>query len=128
MDRNDGGIVDAPLLRPRRWITQHRIQAGLHLPIRIEELQVQGLARVTAVEDCPEIATGDGIVVTAQFLTRQVDAIARVEMLEPDGQIETVEGTTIHPIWSEDRQDWVQLGELRQGEALRAASGPALVL
>lgn len=128
MYRNDGGIVDAELLRPRWWIAQHGIQAGQYLPMHIEELQVQGSALVTSVEDCPEIAPGEGSVVTARFCTREVRSIARVEILGPDGQIEALEGTTIHPIWSEDRQDWVQLGELRQGEALRAASGPALAL
>jgi hypothetical protein len=128
MYRNDGGIVDAELIRPRWWIAQHGIQTGQHLPMHIEELQVQGSALVTAVEDCPEIASGEGSVVTARFLTRQVDVIARVEILGPDGQIETLEGTTIHPVWSEDRQDWVPLGELQQGEAIRAASGPALIL
>lgn len=65
---------------------------------------------------------------TGRFVTRQVDEIARVEILGADGQIETLEGTTIHPIWSEDRQDWVPLGELQQGEALLAASGPAIAL
>src|SRR5690606_24504535 len=89
MYRNDGGIVDAELLRPIWWITQHGIQAGQHLPMHIEELQVQGSALVTAVENCPEIATGEGSVVTARFLTRQVDVIAHVEILGPDGQIET---------------------------------------
>jgi hypothetical protein len=128
MYRNDGGIVDAELLRPIWWIAQHGIQAGQHLPMHIEELQVEGSALVTTVEDCPEIAPGEGSVVTARFCTREVHSIARVEILGPDGQIETLEGTTIHPIWTEDRQDWVPLGELQQGEMLRAADGPAMVL
>jgi hypothetical protein len=128
MYRNDGGIVDAELLRPIWWIAQHGIQAGRHLPMHIEELQVQGSALVTAVENCPEIASGDGSVVTARFLTRQVDVIARVEILGPSGQIEALEGTTIHPIWSEDQQDWIPLGELRVGETLRTTNGDAAVL
>jgi hypothetical protein len=67
-------------------------------------------------------------VVTARFITREVNTIARVEILGPDGKIETIEGTTIHPIWSDDRQDWVPLGELLPGETLRAANGAAIVL
>lgn len=96
--------------------------------MHIEELQVQGAALVTAVEDCPEIAPGEGSVVTARFVTRQVDVIARAAIVGPNGQVETLEGMIIHPIWSEDRQDWVPLGELQQGETLRAADGPAIVL
>lgn len=39
-----------------------------------------------------------------------------------------LEGTTIHPIWSLDRNDWVPLGELEQGEQLSGQSGVATVL
>jgi len=39
-----------------------------------------------------------------------------------------LEGTTIHPIWSLDRNNWVKLGELEQGEQLLAQAGPATVL
>ncbi len=56
MHRNDGGIVDAELLRPRWWIEQHNIVAGKLLPMNIEELQVHGSAIVTAVDECPDIA------------------------------------------------------------------------
>ena len=128
MHRNDGGIVDAELIRPRWWIAQHSIVAGKHLPMNIEELQVHGSALVTSIEDCPEIANCEGSVVTAKFLTREVNTIARVEILGVDGQIEVLEGTTIHPIWSVDRNDWVALGELTDGETLQSADGVATVL
>jgi Pretoxin HINT domain len=128
MYRTDGGIVDAELIRPRWWIKSVGIEAGKLLPMNIEELQVKGSALVTSVDECPEIAGGEGSVVTARFCTREVHTIARVEILGPDGQIETLEGTTIHPIWSEDRQDWVPLGELIEKETLRVADGPSVVL
>jgi hypothetical protein len=67
-------------------------------------------------------------VVTGRFVTRQVDEIARVEILAPDGTTETLEGTPIHPIWSVDRQDWIPLGGLIEGEQLQAAGGVAVVL
>jgi hypothetical protein len=67
-------------------------------------------------------------VVTAKFLTREVNTIARVEILGVDGQIEVLEGTTIHPIWSDDRNDWIQLSELQEGECLQAAYGFATVV
>ncbi|MCE2753828.1 MAG: hypothetical protein LW720_18355, partial [Pirellula sp.] len=35
-----------------------------------------------------------------------------------DGTVETITGTTIHPVWSVDRQEWVPLAELAQGEGL----------
>ena len=127
MFRTDGGIVDAELIRPRSWIESVGIEAGKLLPLNIEELQVRGSALVTSIDDCPEIADGQGSVVTARFCTREVHTIARVEILGPDGEMEVLEGTTIHPIWSKDRQDWVPLGELDQGETLLAADGSVVV-
>jgi hypothetical protein len=50
------------------------------------------------------------------------------EIIGPDGTIELIEGTPIHPIWSVDRNDWVPLGELTEGETLQAAGGIATVL
>ena len=128
MRRTDGGIVDAELIRPRWWIDHHNIVAGKHLPMNIEELQVHGSALVTSMDDCPEIAGGEGSVVTATFKTREVHSIVRAEIIGPDGEIETTEGTPIHPIWSIDRNDWVPLGELTEGETLRASDGVATIL
>jgi YD repeat-containing protein len=39
-------------------------------------------------------------------------------VLGADGTVETITGTTIHPVWSVDRREWVQLAELAQGERL----------
>jgi hypothetical protein len=128
MHRNDGGIVDAELLRPRWWIAQHNIVAGKLLPMNIEELQVHGSAIVTSIDECPEIAGGEGSVVTATFKTREVNTVVRAEIIGPDGTIEKIEGTPIHPIWSVDRNDWVPLGELTEGETLQASGGIATVL
>jgi hypothetical protein len=48
--------------------------------------------------------------------------------LGADGSIEVLEGTTIHPIWSLDCNDWVPLGELERDEQLSGQSDPATVL
>jgi hypothetical protein len=39
------------------------------LPFNLPELEVSGLALVTAIDDCPPIADGEGSVVTARFVT-----------------------------------------------------------
>jgi len=98
------------------------------LPMHIEELQVRGSVLVNNIGPCPVIATGEGSVVTARFITREVNTIARAEIICPDGTIEIIEGTPIHPIWSVDRNDWVPLGELTEGETLQASDGIATVL
>lgn len=128
VERKGGGVVDAELIRPLDWIESNGIEGGHQLPLNIADLQVVGLAYVTSVEPCPEIASGDGSVITGRFITRQVDRIARIKILGADGKVESIEGTPIHPVWSEDRQDWLPLGELTEGEQLRGDTGTAIVL
>ena len=118
VERSDGSIVDAEIIRPRSWILASGLCAGRMLPLNLPELEVTGLALVTAIYDCPPIAEGEGSVVTAHFVTREVQVVASVDVLGADGTLETITGTTIHPVWSVDRQDWVPLAELAQGERL----------
>jgi hypothetical protein len=128
VERSDGGIVDAEIIRPRSWILASGICAGRMLPFNLPELEVSGLALVTAIDDCPPIADGEGSVVTARFVTREVHVVASVDVLGADGTVETITGTTIHPVWSVDRQEWVPLAELGQGERLQGLDGLAIVL
>jgi hypothetical protein len=128
VQRSDGGLVDAELLRPRAWIELHGLRAGELLPLHLAELEVSGPALVTAIEACPTIAGGEGSVVIARFVTREVHVVATVEVLGPNGSVETITGTTIHPVWSVDREDWVPLGELIESETLQGLDGLAVVL
>ena len=54
--------------------------------------------------------------------------MASVDVLGADGAVETITGTTIHPVWSVDRQEWVPLAELAQGERFQGLDGLAVVL
>jgi hypothetical protein len=128
VERSDGGIVDAQIIRPRSWILESGLCAGRMLPLNLPELEVSGLALVTAIDDCPPIADGEGSVVTARFVTREVHVVASVDVLGADGTVETITGTTIHPVWSVDRQSWVPLAELADGETLQGLDGLAVVL
>jgi hypothetical protein len=128
VERSDGGIVDAEIIRPRSWILRNGLCAGRMLPLNLPELEVSGLALVTAIDDCPPIADGEGSVVTARFVTREVHVVASVDVLGADGTVETITGTPIHPVWSVDRQIWVPLAELADGETLQGLDGLAVVL
>jgi hypothetical protein len=128
VERSDGGIVDAQIIRPRSWILESGLCAGRMLPLNLPELEASGLALVTAIDDCPPIAGGEGSVVTARFVTREVHVVASVDVLGADGTVETITGTTIHPVWSVDRQEWVPLSELAEGETLKGLDGLAVVL
>jgi hypothetical protein len=128
VERSAGGIVDAEIIRPRSWILESGLCAGRMLPLNLPELEVSGLALVTAIDDCPPIADGEGSVVTARFVTREVHVVASVDVLGADGTVETITGTTIHPVWSVDRQEWVPLSELSEDETLQGLDGLAVVL
>jgi len=54
--------------------------------------------------------------VLPRFETARLLALASVDVLGADGTVETITGTTIHPVWSVDRQEWVPLAELADGE------------
>ncbi|MEO8272268.1 MAG: polymorphic toxin-type HINT domain-containing protein [Aureliella sp.] len=126
--RNDGGVVDAELLRPRSWVKANDVQVGPLLRLNLPELEIAGLATVNSIAPCPVIATGEGSVITGRFATHRVDVIARIEFLGADDIVDALEGTIIHPIWSVDRNNWVPLGELEVGEYLLCESGRAVVL
>jgi hypothetical protein len=125
---DEGAIVEAEFIRPDWWIEENRIAAGELMPLAIEELGLSGYATIQTVEDCGPIARGDGSVVTGRFTTSRVNVIVRLTVTGPDGTTEVLEGTTVHPIWSVDRNDWIQLSELQEGERLQAADGVATVV
>jgi hypothetical protein len=125
---DEGAIVEAEFIRPDWWIEENGIAAGELMPLAIEELGLSGYATIQTVEDCGPIARGDGSVVTGRFTTSRVNVIVRLTVAGPDGSTEVLEGTTVHPIWSVDRNDWIQLSELQEGERLQAANGIATVV
>jgi hypothetical protein len=123
MTKRDGTVVRAEFLRPRGWVARHGIVAGAALPMAIAELEVEGDAVVTAIGPCPQIATGDGRVVTGRFLTREAGNLVRVA-LENGTEIRA---TDVHPVWSVDREEWVPAGELEPGEQVDTLTGPVAV-
>jgi hypothetical protein len=118
MRKRDGGVVDAELLRPRAWIEAAGIAVGKPLPLNLPELNIRDEVSVTAIEACPPIASGAGSVVTARFVTREAHLVASVQLRGPGGELETLTGTELHPIWSADRADWIPLSQLQPGERL----------
>jgi hypothetical protein len=92
---------------------------GGDVRLELPEQGVNGWGRVEALEDRPEIATGPGRVVTGWFRHE----LGVVGDLGIEGEAEPLGVTAGHPFWSSDRHGWVPVGELREGERLRAADG-----
>ena len=121
--RDDLSIVEAEFIRPRAWIESLGLVKGARLDLAVPELEIDGLAEVTAVRDCPPIAEGEGRVVTGRFVTREAINVVTVRLANGT----EIRATDVHPVWSVDREDWVPAGKLEPGEQVDTLEGPVAV-
>jgi len=119
----DGTPVKAEFLRPREWVERLGFTVGGLLPVGVSELDIDCEAVVTSITPCPEIAQGEGRVVTGRFVTRDAGNLVTVA-LENGTEIRA---TDVHPVWSVDREEWVPAGELEPGELVDTLAGPVAV-
>jgi hypothetical protein len=101
--RNDLSVVEAEFIRPRAWIESLGLVKGARIDLAVPELEIDGLAEVTAVRTCPPIAEGEGRVVTGRFVTRDVGNVVKITLVNGT----EIRATDVHPVWSVDREDWV---------------------
>jgi hypothetical protein len=120
----DGTIdsINIVTLVPLEWIALHDAQVGNLVPIPLD-LQEMGLdenllAKVQAIERCPEIRAGPGRVVltTVNHLSR---GICNLTYTTQDGKSETIRPTITHRFYSLDRNEWIHIGDARSGEKLQ---------
>ena len=121
--RNDLSVVEAEFIRPRTWIKSLGLVKGARLDLAVPELGIDGLAEVTAVRDCPPIAEGEGRVATGKFVTRDVANVVKITLANGT----EIWATDVHPVWSIDREDWVQAGRLEPCEQVDTLAGPVAV-
>jgi hypothetical protein len=119
MDQGTGACVQGWLLREAAELARWGVRVGGDVRLALPEQGVNGWGRVEALEDHPEIAPGPGRVVTGWFRHE----LGVVGDLGIEGEAEPLGVTAGHPFWSCDRHGWVPVGELREGERLRAADG-----
>jgi hypothetical protein len=109
-------------LRPVSWIVRHNAQVGGRITLVMQEMGLNGTARVTAIEPCPPIevdTTNARPVVTGTMRHLSSDII----QLSVGASLETLHVTRAHPFWSADRMQFVAAGDLRVGEKLLGADG-----
>lgn len=122
MTKESGLGLWIDLLRPVTWIEEHNAQVGSTIHIDLYEMGAVGDAEVTYLGPCPKIQPGTGTVVTGTF-KHQADENSIVVHLKLEDQIELTGVTDNHPYWSEDRQDFVEVGKLRTGELVDTEYG-----
>lgn len=110
----DGTIV---LLRPTEWL-EHQFNSHGQMRITVPECGVDGLATVLDILPCPELAEGNGSVVTGTF-EHESTAVVNIAV---DGQ-EDIGSTPNHPFYSEDRNAFVAASKLNVGERVRMIDG-----
>lgn len=122
MEKESGRELRVNLLRPVEWIEQAGAEEGGLFYLNLPEMGAVGDAHVVAIEPCPPIESGRGNVVTGTF-HHEADPDVKILQVEfSDGAV--IKGVTDnHPFWSEDRQDFVPVGELKQGDRVRTQNG-----
>jgi hypothetical protein len=116
------------LLRPAAWLAENEVgvdKAGsVWVNLNIPGWGLDGLARVLAIEPCPDIKPGPGRVVLMKSITLYRGEMAKVQF---EGFATPLEGTSSHPVFSLDEGDFVPLGSLEPCDRVRTADGWAVV-
>lgn len=117
-----GTYYELTFLRSLGWLANARASIGANIHLAMEEMGLDGPARVISINPCPKLEVDDGtgrLVVTGTMK----DLANNILELSVDSQDTPLGVTNMHPIWSEDRQDFVIAGQLQLGEHLRQADG-----
>ncbi len=117
----DGTQSRIEYLRPAWWLVEHEIRVGDTVRLNIPEAGIHGAAEIVDIGSCPEIEDGPGEVVIGLFHHRSKQVIN----LSIEGQSQPIGVTPNHPVWSEERHEFVEAGELHEGELVRTIHGLA---
>jgi hypothetical protein len=117
----DAQEVRVSLLRPASCLDG--LCVGDTVQLSMMELASKARARVLGIEPCPPIVEGVGRVVRGTIRSQSFD----VRLLKLAGVDAPIEVTGGHPVFSEDRGDFIIASQLQTGERLRTHEGVALV-
>lgn len=110
-------------LMPIEQIHSKGLKEGSYSQIDIEDMSIHGRALVTSISDCPAIQPGSGRVVVTTYTRITKDLME----LRVSGQDEPIEVTSMHRLYSHDRDDWIAVGQLKVGEHMKTAAGVVTV-
>jgi RHS repeat-associated protein len=116
-------VYEIELLRSLKWIREIGAAPRRWIEISLPELGLTGQAKVAAITACPKIKTGPGRVVL-MTVTHIDHDVMEVEFA---GLKKALEPTASHPLFSEDRNDWVAAGQLQIGERIKTKTGNAQI-
>lgn len=118
-----GGSVKVGLLRDEEWVRASGACPGRRVWLDMPEMGVRGWAVVQKVEPCTVFRWAGRALVTGTFA--HSDGLPGDLVLR--GEPVPIRVTPSHLIWSVDRAEWVQVVELRPGEAVKTLAGTTTV-
>ena len=119
--KTDGTTAEVEMLRPLSWMEERGVREGGTTHIAVPECGIDGEAEVLAVGPCPPVreCPPGYATVTATFR----HAAANVLDLAIEGESRPLGTTGNHPVWSEDRREFVRADTLTVGERLLNEAG-----
>ncbi len=128
LTKPDGDVLKLGLGRPMAWLVANDIEPGATTWLDLPEMGAVGYATVLSVAPCPDPGPKphpDCRLVTGVFRHSSADCVN----VHVAGLASPIGTTRNHRFWSEDRQAFVEAGDLHPGETLLTADGtPTSVL
>ncbi len=115
--------VHIRLLRPISWIRETGAYLGHTIYLNLNEMGIEGPAKITSVTPVGHFPKGPGRIVLAT-MTRMSDDVVTVKFENSHEELHVTAG---HLLYSASRDDWVKAGELHPGEKLKTATGTVTV-
>jgi hypothetical protein len=129
LKKPDGSIAEVTATRPLWWFEITDAREGATVPLDIHEAGISGMAivhKITSLIDKPYEPPTPGyhpVIGTIKHLNAKV-----IELTFQGAESEPLGVTANHPLWSEDREDWIPAGELRIGEMVATTNASARLL
>ena len=129
LEKPDGSVAEVSASRPLWWFEVTKAKEGATVPLDMEEAGISGMAtvrKITSLSNEPYKPSKPGyqpVIGTIKHLNASV-----VELTFEGAEDEPLGVTPNHPLWSEDRHEWVSAGELRIGELVTTADASARLL
>ncbi len=122
MTKESGRILRMKLLRSVEWINTIGASEGETIFVDLPEMGAIGDAFIEAILPSPEFEAGPGNLVTGVF-EHEADPDTRILRVEfSNGAV--IKGVTDnHPFWSVDHNDFVAIGDLKEGDSVKDANG-----
>ena len=121
----EAGPIEVQTLRPRGWLDDSLVGSPQSVWLELEEINTAGAAYLTSVRPSPAIEEGEGCVVLSTFTRGGADDVLELRV---EGSDEVLGVTANHPLYSLDRNAFIEAGLLHEGERLRTLEGEVTVI